>query len=125
MCPCTMGEDGTERGAPAFKAMASTASEEFRQAARECLHLAQETTEPEIKASYEDLAGSYQHLADKTTVWAAGIETERAILDAAKFSLAAQKAAVSPSEQAHVRLWHQQSSSANNDLDRREIARTW
>jgi hypothetical protein len=79
--------------------MASTESEESRQAARECLHLARENTEPEIKASYEDLAWSYQHLADKTTVWAAWIETERVILDAAKSSLAVQKAAAGPSEQ--------------------------
>jgi hypothetical protein len=41
-----------------------------------------------MKASYEDLAGSYQHLADKMTAWAAWIETERALLDATKSTLA-------------------------------------
>src|SRR5580692_1939067 len=100
--------------------MASTEPEEFRQAARECLHRALEAIEPEIKTSYEDLAGSYQHLADKMTAWAAWIAAERVILDAAKSSLAVQKAAVSPSEQLHVRLWRQRSLSANNDPDRRE-----
>jgi hypothetical protein len=91
--------------------MASTESEDFRQAARECMHLAAETTESEIKASYEDLAGSYQHLADKTTMWAAGIETERVILDAARTSLAVQKRAVHFSEQPLMAL------SAHRDLD--------
>ena len=71
--------------------MASTELEDFRQAARECMHYAAETSEPEIKASYEDLAGSYQHLAHKAAMWAAGIEAERIILDAARTSLAAQK----------------------------------
>jgi hypothetical protein len=84
--------------------MASTESEDFRQAARECMHLAAETTESEIKASYVDLAGSYQHLADKTTMWAAGIETERVILDAARTSLAVQKIAVHFSEQPLMAL---------------------
>jgi hypothetical protein len=105
--------------------MASTEPEEFRQAARACLHRALEAAEPEMKASYQDLAGSYQHLADKMTAWAAWVEAERAILDATKSSLAAQKAAVSPSEQPHVRLWLQQSLSANNDRDRREFTGTW
>ena len=103
--------------------MASTESQEFRQAARECLHLALEATEPEMKASYEDLAESYQLLADNTSRWAAWIETERAILGAAKSSLAAQKAAARPSEQPRLRLWHQRSLSANTP-DRRKITGT-
>jgi hypothetical protein len=104
--------------------MASTEAEQFRQAARECSYRALEAKEPEIKASYEELAGSYQYLADKMTAWAAWIEAERVILDAAKSSLAVQKAAVSHSEQPHTRLWLQRSLSASNDPDRREITGT-
>jgi hypothetical protein len=104
--------------------MASTEPEEFRQAARACLHRALEAAEPEIKASYEDLAGSYQHLADKMTAWAAWIETERALLDATKSALAVQTAAISPPEQPQARLWLQRSLSASNDRERREITGT-
>ena len=104
--------------------MTSTEPEEFRQAARECLHLALKATEPEIKASYEHLAGSYHHLADKMAALAVWIETERVILGAVKSSLAAQKAAASSSEKPQICLWLQRSSSANNGLDRREITGT-
>jgi hypothetical protein len=95
--------------------MISTESEEFRQAARECLYLALRATEPELKASYEHLAGSYQHLADKMAAWEALIEAERVILDAAKCSLAAQKPAASPSEQPQT----QRSLSAKMAMDTR------
>jgi hypothetical protein len=44
-------------------------------------------------------------------------------LDAAKSSLAVQKAAVSPSEPPRVR--RQRLLPANNDLDKREITGTW
>jgi hypothetical protein len=104
--------------------MTSTESEEFRQAGRECLQLALKATEPELKASYEHLAESYQHVADKMTAWAVWIGTERVILGEVKSSLAAQKAAGSPSEQPQMCLWLQRSLSANNDLDRREITGT-
>ena len=120
-----MREDGTERVPERFRdKMTTTESEEFRQVARECLHLALEAAEPELRASYEHLAESYQHLADKMTAWAVWIETERVILSEVKSSLAAQKAAASPSEQPHICLWLQRSLSSNNGPDRRDITGT-
>ena len=61
--------------------------EEFRRAACECSDLAAKTTDADRKASFEDLAWSYQHLAANLKMWANMAAAERVILDAARASL--------------------------------------
>jgi|HubBroStandDraft_6_1064221.scaffolds.fasta_scaffold4681674_1 hypothetical protein len=61
--------------------------EEFKRAAGECSGLAEKTTDLDRKASLQDLAWSYQNLADNLKKWADMAAAERVILDAARASL--------------------------------------
>jgi hypothetical protein len=61
--------------------------EEFRRAAGECSGLAAKATDLDRKASLQDLAWSYQNLADNLKMWADMAAAERVILDAAMASL--------------------------------------
>jgi hypothetical protein len=61
--------------------------EEFKRAAVECSGLAAKTTDLDRRAALQDLAWSYQNLADNLKMWADMAASERVILDAARASL--------------------------------------
>jgi hypothetical protein len=62
--------------------------DEFRRAASECWGLAAKTADLDRKASLQDLAWSYQNLAENLMMWADMVAGERVILDAARANLA-------------------------------------
>jgi hypothetical protein len=61
--------------------------EEFNRAADECSGLAAKETDIDRKSSLQDLARSYQNLADNLKIWAEMAVAERIILGAARASL--------------------------------------
>src|ERR1700722_14282555 len=80
-------ENGTERRHSRCKAMDPNEIEEFKRAADECSVLAAKATDIDRKSSLQDLAWSYQNLANNLKIWADMAAAERVILDAARASL--------------------------------------
>jgi hypothetical protein len=61
--------------------------EEFKRTADECSGLAAKATDIDRKSSLQDLAWSYQNLANNLKLWADMAAAERVILDEARASL--------------------------------------